>query len=306
MSQNPAHAHRRVLAPPAVTRFQLRTASASEAVFAAPFVAPVRARSGYSPRRAENPVSYESLHAAASARPRPPVNTPVFSRAPDPTRRAAAVPTDARRDADRTPLQPLIRPLPGALPPPARPLELTAGTTREPLRTWHLPGPSAAPSGPGTPGSASWEIAALTTPDYEAPRSIHDPPHDAWPVAAPAGDAMPPWGNDGTSAEPPEESSAAHAPQTGQNGIAEQDVPYVETDGPVPGFPLDAFIVPGGAAQLPEGYSQEIGEAVADRLEALAGQIRTHGVESLGAGRDTDELARLVAALVTGFVSGRA
>lgn len=305
MSQNPAHAHRRVLAPPAVTRFQLRTASASEAVFAAPFVAPVRTRSGYSPRRAETPVSYEPLPAATTVRPRPHVNTPVFSRAPERTRRTATARTDAESNAAGTPQQPLIRPLPGALPPPTRPLELTAGTTREPLRTWHLPGPSAAPSEQSTPRTASWEIATLTTPDYKAPRSIHDPPHDAWPVAAPAGSAIPPWG-DGMSAEPPEESRAAHVPQTGQNGIIEQDVPYVDTDGPVAGFPLDAFIVPGGAAQLSERYSQEISEAVADRLEALAAQIRTHGVESLGAGRDTDELARLVAALVTGFVSRRA
>jgi hypothetical protein len=197
------------------------------------------------------------------------------------------------------PQQPLIRPLPGALPPPARPLELTAGTTREPLRTWHLPGPSAPPSQQGTPSAAPWDIAAFTTADYEAPRSIHDPPHDAWPVAAPAGSAMPPWG-DGVSAEPPEESHAATASKSGHS---EEDVPYLETDGPVAGFPLDAFIVP--AAQ-PGGFNQEISGAVADRLEALARQIRMHGLESLGTGRDTDELARLVAALVSGFVSRRA
>jgi hypothetical protein len=178
-------------------------------------------------------------------------------------------------------------------------LELTAGTTREPLRTWHLPGPSAPPSQQGTPSAAPWDIAAFTTADYEAPRSIHDPPHDAWPVAAPAGSAMPPWG-DGVSAEPPEESHAATASKSGHS---EEDVPYLETDGPVAGFPLDAFIVPGGAAQLPEGYSQEIRAAVADRLEALARAIRTDGIDTLSAGRDVDELARLVAALVAGYMS---
>jgi hypothetical protein len=196
MSQNPAHSHRRALAPPAVTRFQLRTASASEAVFSPPFVPPRPEASRYSSRRTAAPITYEPTPPRPESTPPRPESTPPRPESAPPRTIAPPVFT-------RTPDAPTPRPatpmasLPPALPPPARPLELTAGKDAEP-RTFHLPPPTSSESAdPSLPPQTElpWELEAMTTPDYVAPRSIHDPEHDSWPVSAPDGAAVPAWGD---------------------------------------------------------------------------------------------------------------
>ena len=49
----------------------------------------------------------------------------------------------------------------------------------------------------------------------------------------------------------------------------------------------------------------DIGGLVADRLESLAQQIRRDGIHSIGQGQTADELARVLGAIVAGYVARR-
>jgi hypothetical protein len=283
MSQNPAASHRRVLTPPAVTRFQLLTASATEAVFAPPFVAPRPDAVRYASRRTA-PISYRGPGARERG-----------------TRTNAA-----------TVSFPRLPPAPSS-----------TASTAEPDRA--------------TTATSSWELQALTAPDYSAPRSIHAPEHDSWPVAAPDGSAVPAWSgaDDGDTRPEPETATSpldAEVTDARASDAAGSAAPLLElTDaeetpelelsaaigetpatptGPYlerpdvprdPAFPLDAFIVPTGLAHAPAGYAERQAARLADQLEALAARIREQGLAAVGSTDDPEQLARVIGAILAGY-----
>jgi hypothetical protein len=125
---------------------------------------------------------------------------------------------------------------------------------------------------------------------------------DRWPHLQEQGAAMPAW-DDGSA----DEASAAR------------------TERPAAAFPLDAFFVPEHSRRVPAGYDEaehrEMAERLAGQLEALAGALRQRGMLALagplpgaaplsgpslgaaspGGSRGTDELGRLIAAVVAGY-----
>jgi hypothetical protein len=163
---------------------------------------------------------------------------------------------------------------------------------------------------PSLDEAVPWEIAAMTTPDYTPPHSIHDREHDSWPVEAEDGDAVPAWSDDGA-----EDRAAASMgdslEEIGELLLDEEasadpwdaDTGPVDTGGGRSDFPLDAFIVPAGVHHAPSGYDADVARRVALRLDEIARQLRGGGLQSLGRAHSTDELSRVLAAIVTGYVA---
>jgi hypothetical protein len=182
------------------------------------------------------------------------------------------------------------------------------------------------------PASAADTFPAAVRVDDERPQPPTPVPAPPDPVqSAPA----PWWGNPSPTiansvttgnATPEHAHSPAsievtddESPQTGrgefegwelleEEGSAEpaygDEVPLI--DGGREEFPLDAFIIPEHSQRLPTGYEEELaamGERVAERLEDIARQIRARGIGSFGDTHDTDELSRILAALIAGYVS---
>ncbi|HSK18178.1 MAG TPA: hypothetical protein VK912_03510 [Longimicrobiales bacterium] len=163
---------------------------------------------------------------------------------------------------------------------------------------------------PSLDEAVPWEIAAMTTPDYTPPHSIHDREHDSWPVEAEDGDAVPAWGEDVPEdrAPAPMEDSLEEIGELLLDEEASAD-PWAadrragDTGSGRPDFPLDAFIVPAGVHHAPTGYDADVARRVALRLDELARQLRGGGLQSLGRTHSTDELSRVLAAIVTGYVA---
>jgi hypothetical protein len=213
-----------------------------------------------------------------------------------PAEAAEAAAADQRAEAAeaaemRAPAEPAERPVPGPTE-PSRDVEDEDDT------------------GVATP--VAWEFETMTTPDYTPPRSIHDPEHDSWPVEAADGDAMPAWSDDAAEVadETVEELSA-------YDEIGEMILDQVVTPDPwdvepeaeaevedAGTFPLNAFIVPAGVQHMPRGYDDtDVAHRVAHRLDELAQQLRDGGLGALGTAGTVDELSRVLAAIVTGYVS---
>jgi hypothetical protein len=153
----------------------------------------------------------------------------------------------------------------------------------------------------------AWEFEAMTTPDYTPPRSIHDPQHDSWPVEAEDGTAIPAWSSGDEDDTPGADVSHDENGEMTLDEGARPD-PWdlkPEDDQPAGGdFPLNAFIVPAGVPHVPSGYGdREVARRVAHRLDELARQLRAAGLGSLGTTNSVDELSRVLAAIVTGYVA---
>lgn len=378
MSQNPEHTPRRALAPPAVTRFQLRTASGTEAVFSPPYVPtpPDPATTARAPT--PEPVTPEpfpepTVRQQPTALP-PAVRSRELPRAAPPTRALELPPRDAesqrsekdRTETDRTEpgtwreiiarfereLGPVVDEMDEA---PAAPdatevthvaddigadvaggrdvMQPVAGPEAElPASERPTPGepltpaqaadedepsvPDAVEAGepiqPGEPPfldePVPWEIESMTTPDYSPPHSIHDAEHDSWPVDAEDGDAVPAWSDE--SDEPADGEPAATFDEIGELLLHEvvpadpwDKEPEPDETAPRSDFPLDAFIVPAGVRSVGGVDDDDIARRVALRLDELARGLRDDGLSSLGSAASVDELSRVLAAIVTGYVS---
>ncbi|HEX6132966.1 MAG TPA: hypothetical protein VFZ24_03215, partial [Longimicrobiales bacterium] len=123
---------------------------------------------------------------------------------------------------------------------------------------------------------------AFTAPGYTAPRTV-EPIEEIGELVL--DQVVPPDG--GTAGE--EETARPTRPAA--------DRPE-RTD-----FPLDAFIVPGGTQRMPAGYETEVAQLVARRLDDLAQQLRSDGLAALGHAHDVDELSRVFAAIIAGYVA---
>jgi hypothetical protein len=161
------------------------------------------------------------------------------------------------------------------------------------------------------PLETPWEFEGMTTPDYRPSRSIHDPEHDSWPVEAEDGDAVPAWGIDEGEDDPFEHDPSRYG-EIGEmvlDDVVRPDPWDVEPEGDdAPArerdFPLNAFIVPAGVRHVPSGYDNgDVAQRVAHRLDELARQLRSGGLRALGQAESADELSRVLAAIVTGYVS---
>ena len=154
-----------------------------------------------------------------------------------------------------------------------------------------------------------WEIESMTTADYAPPHSIHDPEHDSWPVDTEDGDAVPAWSDEPD--EQPDHEDAGAFDEIGELLLDEvvpadpwdrEPEPDEET-APRSDFPLDAFIVPAGVRSVSGFDDEDIAHRVAVRLDELARGLRDGGLRSLGGAESVDELSRVLAAIVTGYVS---
>ena len=271
MSQNPAHAHRRALSPPAVTRFQLITPAAAETVFAPPYV-PARSERLRYTRKVPEPLTYAQFPEPFVRR--PPPAPPPSPPPPEPVRepsdswreiiaRIAGEPEEPKREAahvEEVPAEPVA---------PEPPVE----ESREPELVPPVePAPPEAEIEEEPP--SSWELDAFTTEDYTAPRveeADEIPELVLDDVVAAASDS------------------------------AARDLEAVVTGGRED-FPLDAFIVPAGAPP-PSGYESDVAQKVAHRLDELARQLRSDGLAALGDAAGIDELSRVLAAVVTGYIA---
>lgn len=152
----------------------------------------------------------------------------------------------------------------------------------------------------------------MTTPDYQPTHSIHDPEHDSWPVDADDGDAVPVWTDeaderaDDDAADEVDEISELLldevAPVDPWDVEAEPD-DVDDVDDARSDFPLDAFIVPAGVQNVSGYDDDDVARQVAHRLDQLARQLRDGGLRALGGTDSVDELSRVLAAIVTGYVA---
>lgn len=155
----------------------------------------------------------------------------------------------------------------------------------------------------------SWEIGALTTRDYSPPQSIHDAGHDSWPVDTEDGEAVPAWSDDADDSV--DHMDAGVFDEIGElllDQVAPADPWDREPDlDQAPAarseFPLDAFIVPAGVENVSGYRDDDVARRVAHRLDELAQQLRDGGFSSLGSTASVDELSRVLAAVVTGYVA---
>ena len=156
-----------------------------------------------------------------------------------------------------------------------------------------------------------WEVAAMTTPGYLPPPSIHDAQHDGWPVDAEDGDTVPAWSDESGDDAGSDASRDADSYDDIGELLLEEEVPTdpwdIEPEPDEPGsrsdFPLDAFIVPAGVHHLPAGYDAAVAQKVAHRLDEMARRLRDGGLATLGSTDSVDELSRVLAAIVTGYVA---
>jgi hypothetical protein len=166
---------------------------------------------------------------------------------------------------------------------------------------------------PSLDDAVAWEIEAMTTPDYRPPHSIHDPEHDSWPVDADDGDAVPAWSDEadddaddrtaGDVVEAFDEIGELLLDEVVAVDPWDVEVEPDDIDDARSDFPLDAFIVPAGVQNV-GGYSDDdVARQVAHRLDELARQLRDGGLPALGRTDTVDELSRVLAAIVTGYVA---
>jgi hypothetical protein len=159
----------------------------------------------------------------------------------------------------------------------------------------------------------AWEVEGMTTPDYQPTHSIHDPEHDSWPVDADVGDAVPAWSDE--TADVADDRTADDAglefDEIGElvlDEVAPVDPWDVEAepdevDDVRSDFPLDAFIVPAGVQNVGGYDDDDVARQVAHRLDELARQLRAGGLRALGSTDSVDELSRVLAAIVTGYLA---
>jgi hypothetical protein len=363
MSQNPAHTPRRALSPPAVTRFQLRTASASEAVFSPPYVPARPEAARTAPPPPAQPITPEPFPEPTVRkpislprptrnlelpRPAPPTHALDLPGIPEPVRPATerTEPGTWREIIARFEHELGQAPEPEAPTEAKEPAEVDASAAETPQADVELPaereptvaaGPPAGveeprdeveptveaepPAGVGElreeeeerlDQPVPWEFEAMTTADYTPPRSIHDPEHDSWPVDAADGDAVPAWSDDEAEGDVQASDDASTYDEIGEmilDEVAQPDPWDVEPEqGEAAAgdadFPLNAFIVPAGVQRVPSGYeNRDVARRVAHRLDELAQLLRAGGLGALGRADSIDELSRVLAAIVTGYVS---
>jgi hypothetical protein len=203
-----------------------------------------------------------------------------------------------------TPLPPALTRTAAAEPPAAVGAALVPPFIAGPVALRTAPGPVVEASTPAASEVASTSEAASMSPapstsptadepmPWEVPEEVaaDTPEMVSWPHHAVQGAALPAW-DDGTA-----------------DGEAEEVAPS-RGDQQLTAFPLDAFFVPLDSSSVPNGYGEAEHRAlagrVADRLEELARALRQRGMPVLGAGGTSDELARLIAAVVAGFLLQR-
>jgi hypothetical protein len=191
---------------------------------------------------------------------------------------------------------------------PVEPTLIEPSPVELPVDEPTLDQPTPALDEPSLDEPAPWEVAAMTTPDYQPPPSIHDPEHDAWPVEADDGDARPAFSDIADADD--ELVGAVDDDEIGELLLDEVvpvdpwDVdPEPDDDDGRSDFPLDAFIVPAGVQSV-SGYDDvDVAHQVARRLDQLAQQLRDGGLRSLGETGTVDELSRVLASIVTGYVA---
>ncbi|MBR9988840.1 MAG: hypothetical protein KFH98_03735 [Gemmatimonadetes bacterium] len=161
------------------------------------------------------------------------------------------------------------------------------------------------PVAPGDPSYLDapepWEVRAMTTPDYIPPQTIHDAGHDDWPVDADDGSAVPV--NGATDDEDLELIGELLLDEVVPADPWDTEAEPDEPDDAAP-FPLDAFIVPAGVQNVSGYGDSDVAQRVAHRLDELARRLRDDGLSSLGDTAGVDELSRVLAAIVTGYVAG--
>jgi hypothetical protein len=213
----------------------------------------------------------------------------------------------AERSREHAPLLPPF--VPGQAParwrvpfPPPRPHTAVAVPVAEPSPS--LPhAETVAPSVPIAPDPAHdrlpWELdddagqdtAAAHHAPFAAPALLPEPvvpaPQPGPPAQAPAEgfepwDPSQLWDDDPPFGRPPE--PAEHRPAAAQ------------PTGPAEHRPAAAQATP------PAGYPC-VADRVAARLESLAAEVRASGIGALGAADDADELSRLLAGVVAGFMA---
>lgn len=226
----------------------------------------------------------------------PPIPAPVVSRAVPPTTNTRG-PLMPPFVPGRTTPQPVANgsgnaALPEAAPEPQSPPaavpdaapmpweETAAPAAAAPLLPWEDAAPPAAAAPP-----LPWEDAAAPAAAPAPPMPWEEPApppasrlpaeEDMWPLLTEQGSAEPAWDSGEEIAGGPAE------------------------------FPLDAFIIPEHAKRLPTGYEAEhdaLSERIAARLDQLAQELRTSGLGQLGASPSADELTRLIAGVVAGYL----
>jgi hypothetical protein len=153
-----------------------------------------------------------------------------------------------------------------------------------PVRTGGMQGAIRPPYLPG--GSSHTAAQPAAPPEPAADDLLTEAA--AWPSLPEQDTAAPAWGMDS------HEGDADSGAQT-------------ETAADADDFPLDAFFVPADATRSPSGYDvsehDAISERTAGRLDDLARFIRLRGVTGLDAHQSSDELTRLITAVITGFVA---
>jgi hypothetical protein len=142
-----------------------------------------------------------------------------------------------------------------------------------------------AEAAPQDAGRTAPQAEAVAAPqDARAPVSAEPAPAASWDPAQIWDDA-PVTGIPTGAIVPPEELpvASAHTPLADATAVsAETATPPVAT----------------GSEERPP-----VAERVASRLESLAAEVRSSGIAALGAADDSDELSRLLAGVVTGFLA---
>jgi hypothetical protein len=176
-----------------------------------------------------------------------------------------------------------------------------------------------------------------TPPDSDSTPTTSSPPDDLMPWETAAAEATveePATGalqdadeQQAAATQDATEPQAADAPVSAEPAPVESwDPAQLWDDAPVTGLPTRS-IVP--AEELPVAYGHApladaatvsaetapppvapesavrppVAERVATRLESLAAEVRTSGIAALGAADDSDELSRLLAGVITGFLA---
>jgi hypothetical protein len=141
-----------------------------------------------------------------------------------------------------------------------------------------------APQAEAAPQDTDAPQAEAAPQDARAPVSAEPAPAASWDPAQIWDDA-PVTGIPTGAIVPPEELpvASAHTPLADATAVsAETATPPVAT----------------GSEERPP-----VAERVASRLESLAAEVRSSGIAALGAADDSDELSRLLAGVVTGFLA---
>jgi hypothetical protein len=168
------------------------------------------------------------------------------------------------------------------------------------------PAPDASVARPSFDDRMPWEIDDVATPstDVFVPGPFDPPPAPAAepepePRAAP--EPWEPWDPSQLWDEPP-----SHPPDQ-QQSLEYRDEAQHAADGShagpdVPAEPVTFEAIP---LEIPVGdrWQQDVTERVAARLEELAREVRSRGIAALGAAENADELSRLIAGVIAGFLA---